>query len=154
MKTVEWQTEGPRVLAWLRSELPRRGSKHGIWTDCRAAMELPIGVDGVRQWVTHQSGQWPELLRLLGSALPGGAPAMDRPMPPGAGPRTLVDFVRDKKRADCRVCQLPADAIAQLRQARDKDIPRRHQLEWLACDYGLRLDEAELAAHVNGRHDR
>lgn len=72
---------------------------------------------------------------------------------PKSEPRSLVDFMRAKRRAACKVCQLPDDVREQLRTASDKDIKRRDVLEWLRTEVGSDITDAELTSHKAGHHD-
>lgn len=67
--------------------------------------------------------------------------------------RTLLEFVLAKKRAGCRVCQLPIEVVAEMRSARSKKIQRPVMLEWLQREHGIRLTSADLDAHYSGRHE-
>lgn len=67
--------------------------------------------------------------------------------------RSLVDFVLDQKRKDCRVCKLEAGLRAQLKEAAKRKIPRRVWLEWLALEHGIKLTGADFDAHYSGRHE-
>lgn len=79
----------------------------------------------------------------------GSAKVKQRPKKP----QTLAEFVMAKKRAGCKVCQLPIDVVAQVKSARDKRIPRPVVLEWLAREHGIKLSPADLDTHINGRHE-
>lgn len=67
--------------------------------------------------------------------------------------RSLVDFVRAKKKRDCPICRLPAEIRQQLQDAREKKIRRSEQLEWLAVEYGIKLTAAQFDTHNSARHD-
>jgi len=67
--------------------------------------------------------------------------------------RTLIEFVKDKKRASCPVCQLPADVLEQLRTAQEKKITRATQLAWLHEVHGVKITDEHLAVHYGGRHN-
>lgn len=70
-----------------------------------------------------------------------------------AGERvTLVEYVRQKRREACPVCQLPDDVRGQLVDATRKKIKRALQLEWLA-ELGYDISDHDLSAHYSGRHD-
>lgn len=68
-------------------------------------------------------------------------------------PRTLAAFVHAKRRSGCPVCALPAGVRQQLTEARNRKITRAVQLEWLRTEVGVKVTDADLTAHVNGRHD-
>lgn len=65
----------------------------------------------------------------------------------------LVEFMKQKKRDACPVCQLPDEVRKQLSIASDKGIKRRHQLEWLKKEVGVELTNGDLNSHYAGRHD-
>lgn len=67
--------------------------------------------------------------------------------------RSLVDFMRAKKRRDCPVCRLPDVLRAQLADARGKKVRRTDQLEWLAAEHGIKLTAAQFDTHHSGRHE-
>ena len=64
----------------------------------------------------------------------------------------LADFMRAKKRAACKVCQLPADVLEQLAAARSAKIRRPDMLDWLRTEVGSDITDAELTAHYSARH--
>ena len=70
-----------------------------------------------------------------------------------AEPRTLVDFVKDKRRASCVVCKLPDIIRQQVRAASEKKISRRTVLEWLETECGAKITDADIATHSNGHHE-
>jgi hypothetical protein len=67
--------------------------------------------------------------------------------------KSLVEFMQDKRRADCPVCKLPEDVRKQLATAAEKGIRRKDVLEWLRAVIGVQITDVELTAHRNGRHD-
>lgn len=66
---------------------------------------------------------------------------------------TLLQFVKDKRRANCRLCALAAPIRAELKIARERKIPRTVQIEWLKTECGIAIGEEELDLHRQGRHD-
>lgn len=68
-------------------------------------------------------------------------------------PRSLQAWARDKKRAGCPVCSLPADIREQLAAARKQRISRTEQLEWLAAEHGIQLSAAQFDTHNSARHE-
>jgi hypothetical protein len=66
---------------------------------------------------------------------------------------TLLDFMREKKRAGCAICALPDAVRAQLLSARDKKIRRADQIEWLRSVIGAEITHRDLDSHYAGRHD-
>jgi hypothetical protein len=69
------------------------------------------------------------------------------------GGRSLIEYVRAKRRETCPVCQLDPDLLSQVRSAGDKRIPQDVVLAWLAEDHGIVLSKDDLLTHRNGRHD-
>lgn len=70
-----------------------------------------------------------------------------------ANEKTLVDFLRDKKREDCPVCKLSDGIRDQLAAARGKKITRKNQLEWLRDVVSAEITNRDLDGHYQGRHD-
>lgn len=66
---------------------------------------------------------------------------------------SLVDFMRQQRKAACSVCKLPEAVRAQLATASDKGITQKHVLEWLHTALGEPITKDELTSHRNGRHD-
>lgn len=65
--------------------------------------------------------------------------------------QSIEDFMRAKDRAECPVCQLPADVQEQLRIGREK-YKIREQIDYLDAR-GFRITTQALLAHRNKRHD-
>lgn len=72
---------------------------------------------------------------------------------PAPARRSLSQFALDQRRAGCPVCALPADVLAEVRSASRRKIPRAVVLEWLHVEHGAKVTAADIAAHVNARHD-
>ena len=66
---------------------------------------------------------------------------------------SLTEFVRAKRRADCRVCKLSDEVREQLVTASDRGIKQATVLEWLRDSVGVPITRDELSTHRNGRHD-
>lgn len=67
---------------------------------------------------------------------------------------SLVDFVKTKKRENCRVCKLDVEVRGQIgRSASERKISRDQQVEWVHLVTGVKITVEELTQHVNGRHD-
>lgn len=70
---------------------------------------------------------------------------------------SLVDYARSKRIADlrssCPLCALPDALREQLRQARPKKIPRAVVLAWLTGEIGVKVTNADLDTHGQGKHD-
>lgn len=67
--------------------------------------------------------------------------------------RSLVQYVRDTRKANCPVCKLPADVREQLREAKDKRISVATQLDWLKNEFGITLSVEQINSHRGGRHE-
>ena len=67
--------------------------------------------------------------------------------------KTLLEFVRAKQRAGCKVCSLPDSVREEIRNARTKKITRRDVLEWLKTEVKSPVADAELTTHTNGHHE-
>lgn len=68
-------------------------------------------------------------------------------------PRSLVAFVRLKKRNGCKICRLPPDIRKQLREAGEKKISVGVRLEWLREELKTPITKDELEQHLRGGHD-
>lgn len=68
-------------------------------------------------------------------------------------PRSLLEFMRDKRKATCQLCALPDAVRAELNAAREKKIPREVQKEWLKAECGISVTSQEMDFHRLGRHD-
>lgn len=66
--------------------------------------------------------------------------------------RSLVEFVKAKKRADCPVCALPDAIREQIVGASDKKIKRPEIVAWLNEECGYSIQAGDLEKHVNARH--
>ena len=74
--------------------------------------------------------------------------------PPSSKGRSLIEFVRDKRREKCKVCQVPDELRRELVAAKGKKIGQEFMLMWLANDHGFELTADELQGHNAGHHDR
>jgi hypothetical protein len=68
-------------------------------------------------------------------------------------PLSLEAFMKAKRKADCPVCQLPAEVLDQLATARDKHIRRPDQVAWLNTEVGVSITSGDLDKHYSGRHN-
>lgn len=66
--------------------------------------------------------------------------------------KSLIEFVQAKRRAACRVCQLPPDVLEEIKVAKTKKITRATVLEWLSKERGIKIASADLDVHYSGRH--
>jgi hypothetical protein len=70
---------------------------------------------------------------------------------------SLTDFARTKKvnemKANCVVCQLPAEIRQQISLARSRKVERSIIVEWLHGQ-DFKVDEFDFTAHANGQHDQ
>ena len=67
--------------------------------------------------------------------------------------RSLAEYVRDKRRAECPVCSLPDDLRSQMANASDRKIKRSVVLAWLQEEHGHTLTDMDLTSHHSGHHD-
>lgn len=65
---------------------------------------------------------------------------------------SLQDFHVQQRRKDCPVCKAPIEIRKQLAGARDRKVPRAVQIAWLTS-LGVKVTNAEMDTHNNGRHD-
>ena len=144
----KWEVNGPRVLAWMRAEVPKRSSLRGLAEDCARALKLPVNGLRLTDWLGDtKRDEWAEVKRMLGN---GKAPVST-----GVGVSCSLDeFAAEERRSVCPVCALPADVRAVLATAGDKGHKVAFQVKWLKVKCGVGgVGVAELAAHRNGRHE-
>lgn len=67
--------------------------------------------------------------------------------------QSIVDFLREKERAQCPVCTLPESWRQQLQFAREKGIRIADQVEFLRKKGRIKLRPQEIMHHNNKRHD-
>lgn len=76
---------------------------------------------------------------------------------PKASNLSLDEYVRTRRlterRAGCRVCQLPAEILAELRKTRQKKYSREEALSWLHAKGYKNLTIQEYDGHRAGGHD-
>lgn len=70
-----------------------------------------------------------------------------------AGELSLVDYVRQQRRADCAVCSLPDEIRIQLKGASDKKISRATALAWLSEVHGIVMTSDQMTTHYSAHHD-
>lgn len=153
---TNWRTEGPRILAWLAVEVPKRHSVVGLYEDAVSAVGLDAPADRLRIWLNRQSA-WRTIKRTVGtgSLAPTGATAPSSPVPGVVPHRTLEQYLLDKRRADCPVCRLAPEVRAILKRASEKGSARvAEQIEWLRLDCGATIMPGELTSHRSGGHDQ
>ena len=151
-KGCNWSVEGPRALAWLRAEVPKRSTIHGATTDCVAALHLPVKPKRLSDWLAEiKADEWNAIKATAGrgngktpvNALMGQTPS-----------RTLAEFLRDKRRAGCPVCALSPEILQCLAEAANKGSAKvPEQVEWLNTDCGARITVQELTQHRSGHHE-
>lgn len=73
-------------------------------------------------------------------------------------PPSIEDFMRNKRKEDCRVCRLSEDLRLKLSTASKKGWSRENVVEYLnehfADDMGANVTDDELTTHFSGKHDR
>lgn len=71
-------------------------------------------------------------------------------------PRSIDEFVRDKRKDACVVCQkITPEISAQIQDARKRARASVELiLEWLQAEYGIKITDAQWQMHARGRHVR
>lgn len=67
---------------------------------------------------------------------------------------SLMEFVKERRRAECGICALSDEVRAQIAGASDKKIKRPVVIDWLQKEHDVKVTEDDLARHVNARHDQ
>ena len=67
--------------------------------------------------------------------------------------RSLTEYVRDQRIAECPICGLPDEIRTQMQVASEKKIKRRIVLEWLREEQGTAFTTDQLNRHYNGHHE-
>lgn len=76
-------------------------------------------------------------------------------MPESKNPaRSLKQFVRDKKRANCSVCNLPEAILQEIRAARRSKVKYGDIVAWLAEVHRAKVTEDNLRQHAALRHEK
>ena len=150
----KWQINGPRALAWLRAEVPKRQSIKGLPGECAVALRLPVDGQRLTDWLGEGGrAEWTEIKRTLGKGT-RTLVAGERVAVPPVPTRTLAEFLRDKRREGCPVCALSPDILQCLAEAANKGTAKvPEQVEWLNTDCGAHVTVQELTAHRAGRHE-
>lgn len=150
----DWAVEMPEVLNWLREDVASRGV-HGVWG--RAAQRFGTSRDTIRQAVTSDRwhSEWQAITGQAGSAvLTGTAGQSSSPVLGTAPTCSPEEYVRGKKRADCRVCHLHPDTLVALKRCADRGLKVAEQLEWLRAACGVAVTPQEIAAHRSQGHEQ
>lgn len=69
-------------------------------------------------------------------------------------PRSLFNYMRDKRRQHCEVCKLSPALKEEMLAARTRKITRAQVLEWLGVEHGIKLTAGQLDSHYSARHDQ
>jgi len=151
-----WPVNGPRALAWLRAEVPKRSDIRGLAADCVRALDLPATGDRLSDWLaTTAREEWLRIkatLATAGSAEPAGRTLAAVPVT--LPRRTLAEFLRDKRREGCPVCALSPEVRQCLAEAAAKGTAKvPEQVEWLNTDCGAHITISDLTQHRSGRHE-
>jgi len=158
---TNWEVWGPRIVAWLKAELPQRRTMNRVYEEAAAAFpESRCNRGSLRQYLLKLP-EWATLRASLGSGQPAGAsvgPARQPTRPPQEAQmpkRSLDEFLRDKKKAECPVCHLPPEIRAQLQHASEHNSAKLvEQCEWLRAECGVDILPSQLTAHRSGGHER
>ena len=154
---ANWSVNGPRALAWMRTEVPRRTTIVGIHEACVRALKLPVDRGRLGDYLSDtQRAEWAQIKKTLGTGngtgphAPTGTGTSSSPVPT----RTLAEFLRDKRRAGCPVCALSPEILQCLAEAANKGSAKvPEQVEWLNTDCGARITVQELTQHRSGHHE-
>ncbi len=68
--------------------------------------------------------------------------------------RSLVEFMRDKRKKDCPVCRIPEELRQEMVAARTKKITRVDILAWLKEDHGIDVTPGQMDTHNSAKHDQ
>ena len=85
------------------------------------------------------------------------APAADEapPAPTAkAKPITVAEFLLNKRRAVCPVCQLKEPVKAMVMDARKKGERQQDIIEYLHACHRVTVTPRDFSSHVSGRHDQ
>jgi len=152
---IHWDLLSEKLRSWIVTEAAKRPSIADVYDDCLAYLADPkLTRQGLRLAIRRYVPEWGEITAAM--PLKRGGRAQGSPAEAAAravSGRSLMDFVRDSRREGCKICGLPADVRAQLREASSKKITMSQQLQWLATDYGATISAAEMMAHRGGRHE-
>lgn len=66
---------------------------------------------------------------------------------------SLVEYVRERRRAECPVCRLPDAIRQQMAGASDKKIKRTVVLSWLKDEHKIDVTDSDLTTHYSAKHD-
>ena len=68
--------------------------------------------------------------------------------------RSIGDFMRDKRKTKCKVCNVAPRIRKLMNQARGKSrVSIPILLEWLQQEYSVKLTASELRHHYSGLHE-
>lgn len=122
-------------LGWCRSTVVRFRARHGIRA-ARPVGKTRRGEPGATAWPM---------------------PTLDDAPRPAAteGKRVLsvAEFLLNKRRALCPVCQLKDAVKAQVLEAKQKGERQADIIEYLQVCHRITITPREFASHVSGRHD-
>jgi len=66
--------------------------------------------------------------------------------------KRLTEFIEERRRAECPVCQLPDELRDQFKVAARRKVPTAVVLEWLKVEHGVTISEEEYLRHGKSRH--
>ena len=156
---VDWKTWGPRVLAWLAAEAPRRTTVNGLAADCAAALGPPLRAGRLQDWLAESArAAWSEIKRTLGSANGNGSrlEVSEKSAAPPVG-LTILEYDRQQEvaedRARCPVCKLPPAPREEIAEAKRAGLNATRILRSLACVHNITITPHDWAHHINARHE-
>ncbi len=69
-------------------------------------------------------------------------------------PRSISEFVRDKRKVNCPVCKVPPKIRVQVNDARQtRNVTMPVILEWLKSEHGIALTLEQCRRHYAGMHE-
>jgi hypothetical protein len=158
---INWRETGPRALAWLRAEAPRRSTVKGLAADCAAALGPPLRGDRLQDWLLESAGaDWRAIKALIGTGNGNGNGSHAPTVAPAATSpgRSLADYIREQdrnnERAVCPVCGLSAEIRSQIADAKRSGYTQPQIIAALAGLFGVTLSPADYQRHVNRRHEQ
>lgn len=97
--------------------------------------------------------------RPAGKTRRGAAPARAKITPPPADtprakPITIAEFLLNKRRAVCPVCQLKEPVKSLVVDAKKKGEKQANIIEYLQACHRITITPREFAQHVSGRHEQ
>jgi hypothetical protein len=162
---ANWSVNGPRALAWMRAEVPRRTTIVGIHEACVRALRLPVDRGRLSDYLSDtRRAEWSKIKLTLGTGngagphAPAGASAGATPGAVASGFPSLAERIRLQRlnadRANCPVCQLSDELRSQIVEAKRMGATIAEILAELLKGDGVALAPTDWTRHTNGRHEQ